>query len=115
MAKAVSALREAGVNGSCASLLRKGPYTRLSRSTEAGYPIIKDIEERKATSFGPLPSKGGGVLSARGRDFHIHVRQDLSIGYLSHSWQSVQSYLQETLTFLQLTAEAVAMLNASNK
>jgi len=50
------------------------------------------------------------VLTTRGGDFELHLGQDLSIGYLSHTDSMVRLYLQETLTFLLLTAEAsVAM------
>jgi uncharacterized linocin/CFP29 family protein len=116
VAQAVSALREAGVNGPYALLLGEGPYTQVSGSTDAGYPIIKDIEEIMESEIIWAPAiKGGAVVSMRGGDFQLHVGQDFSIGYLSHSSQSVQLYLQETLTFLQLTAEAVVMLNAGGK
>ncbi|MFZ0870637.1 MAG: family 1 encapsulin nanocompartment shell protein [Rhodanobacter sp.] len=116
VAQAVSALREAGVNGPYALLLGEDPYTQVSGSTDAGYPIIKDIEEIMESDIIWAPAiKGGAVVSTRGGDFQLHVGQDFSIGYLSHSPQSVQLYLQETLTFLQLTAEAVVMLNAGGK
>jgi uncharacterized linocin/CFP29 family protein len=56
---------------------------------------------------------GGSVLSTRGGDFDLHIGQDLSIGYLSHTAAAVRLYLQETFTFLLLTTEAsVAVLPA---
>lgn len=114
VAQAVIALRDAGVNGPYALLLGEGPYTQVSGSTDAGYPIVKDIEGLIEGDIIWAPAiKGGAVVSTRGGDFELHLGQDFSIGYLSHSAQSVQLYLQETLTFLQLTAEAVAMLEAS--
>jgi uncharacterized linocin/CFP29 family protein len=116
VAKAVSALREAGVNGPYALLLGEEAYTLVSGSTDAGYPIIKEIQEVIESEIIWAPAiKGGAVVSTRGGDFELHLGQDFSIGYLSHSAQSVQLYLQETFTFLQLTAEAVVMLNASGK
>jgi len=36
--------------------------------------------------------------------------QDISIGYLSHTDSVVRLYLQETMTFLLLTTEAVVAL-----
>jgi uncharacterized linocin/CFP29 family protein len=36
------------------------------------------------------------VLSTRGGDFDLHVGQDFSIGYLSHTDTHVRLYLQET-------------------
>jgi len=116
VAKAVSALREAGVNGPYALLLGEEAYTLVSGSTDAGYPIIKEIQEVIESEIIWAPAiKGGAVVSTRGGDFELHLGQDFSIGYLSHSAQSVQLYLQETFTFLQLTAEAVMMLNAGGK
>jgi uncharacterized linocin/CFP29 family protein len=40
----------------------------------------------------------------------LHIGQDVSIGYSSHSDATVALYLQETLTFLLLTAEAAVAL-----
>ncbi|MFS6709269.1 family 1 encapsulin nanocompartment shell protein, partial [Staphylococcus aureus] len=83
---------------------------------EGGYPIVKDIEEIMDSEIIWAPAiKGGAVMSTRGGDFELHVGQDFSIGYLSHTAQAVQLYLQETLTFLQLTAEAVVMLNSADR
>lgn len=113
VAQAVSALREAGVNGPYRLLLGEEPYTHVTGSTDGGYPIVKDIEEIMDSEIIWAPAiKGGAVVSTRGGDFELHVGQDFSIGYLSHTAQAVQLYLQETLTFLQLTAEAVVMLNS---
>jgi uncharacterized linocin/CFP29 family protein len=36
----------------------------------------------------------------------LHIGQDVSIGYSSHTDTTVQLYLRETLTFLMLTSEA---------
>ena len=46
---------------------------------------------------------GAVVLTARGGDFSLHLGQDLSIGYLSHTDTDVGLYLQETFTFQLLT------------
>ena len=52
-------------------------------------------------------------MPARGGDFELHLGSDLAIGYLSHSETHVKLYLEETLTFRLLTAEAaVAILPA---
>ena len=56
---------------------------------------------------------GAFVLTTRGGDFALHIGQDVSIGYLSHTDGAVRLYLQETLTFLLLTAEAAVALSAS--
>jgi uncharacterized linocin/CFP29 family protein len=50
------------------------------------------------------------VLTTRGGDFELHIGQDVSIGYLSHTDSTVRLYLQETLTFLMLTSESAVAL-----
>jgi uncharacterized linocin/CFP29 family protein len=49
-------------------------------------------------------------MTKRGGDFMLHVGQDVSIGYFSHTDMAVRLYLQETFTFLHLTAEAAVVL-----
>jgi uncharacterized linocin/CFP29 family protein len=55
------------------------------------------------------------VLATRGGDFQLHIGQDVSIGYLSHTETAVRLYLQESITFLLLTAEAAVALNPPEK
>jgi len=55
------------------------------------------------------------VLTTRGGDFALHIAQDISIGYLNHSETAVRLYLQETFTFLLLTAEAAVVLAPPEK
>ena len=40
----------------------------------------------------------------------MHIGQDVSIGYLSHTESAVRLYLQETFTFRLLTTEAAVAL-----
>ena len=54
-------------------------------------------------------------MSTRGGDFELHIGQDVSIGYLSHTDDKVRLYLQETFTFLLLTTEAAVALTPSAK
>ena len=57
------------------------------------------------------PAIGGAfVLTTRGGDFALHIGQDVSIGYSNHTDAAVSLYLQETFTFLLLTAEAAVAL-----
>nr|WP_239537949.1 family 1 encapsulin nanocompartment shell protein [Dyella mobilis] len=116
VAQAVSRLREAGVNGPYALLLGEQAYTKVSGATDAGYPVIRDLQRLVESEIIWAPAiKGGVVVSTRGGDFELHLGQDFSIGYLSHSERSVHLYLQETFTFLQLTAEAAVLLTAGGK
>jgi uncharacterized linocin/CFP29 family protein len=50
----------------------------------------------------------------RGGDFELTVGEDFSIGYLSHTAATVRLYLQETLTFRVLTAEAAVPMRYRN-
>jgi uncharacterized linocin/CFP29 family protein len=50
------------------------------------------------------------VVTTRGGDFDLHIGQDVSIGYLSHTDTTVRLYLQESFTFLLLTSEASVAL-----
>lgn len=116
VAQAVSRLREVGVNGPYTLLLGEQPYTAVSGATDAGYPIVRDIRDVVDGEIIWAPAiKGGVVLSTRGGDFELYLGQDISIGYQSHNESSIHLYLQETFTFLQLTAEAAVVLSAKGK
>jgi uncharacterized linocin/CFP29 family protein len=54
-------------------------------------------------------------VTTRGGDFELHIGQDVSIGYLSHTDALVRLYLQETFTFLLLTTEASVALAPPSK
>jgi uncharacterized linocin/CFP29 family protein len=54
---------------------------------------------------------GAFVVTTRGGDFALHIGQDVSIGYLSHTDTSVRLYLEETLTFALATSEAVVAVS----
>ena len=116
VAQAVSRLREAGVNGPYALLLGEQSYTKVSGATDEGYPVMRDLQQLVDGDIIWAPAiKGGAVMSTRGGDFELHLGQDFSIGYLSHTDRVVRLYLQESFTFLQLTAEAAVMLTTSGK
>jgi uncharacterized linocin/CFP29 family protein len=106
----------AGVNGPYALLLGEKPYTAIGGASDHGYPIARHIKHLVDAEVIWAPAiPGGVVLSTRGGDFELHIGQDISIGYLSHSESVVRLYLQETFTFLQLTSEAAVMLMPSDR
>ena len=116
VAKAVSELRLAGVNGPYALLLGAEPYTAIGGGSDDGYPVLKHIKPLVDGEIVWAPAiKGGFVLTTRGGDFALHIGQDISIGYLSHSETVVRLYFQETFTFLLLTTEAAVVLAPSEK
>ncbi len=116
IAKALEQLRLAGVDGPYSVLLGADAYTALGEASDQGYPVLEHIKRliNDAEIVWAPAIDGGSVLSTRGGDFDLHIGQDLSIGYLSHTESVVRLYLQETLTFLLLTSEAsVAVLPAA--
>ena len=112
LAKAVQALLEAGVGGPYGLALGKDVYARVQGAAEhGGYPLLEHL----ATILGgPLvwaPGVEGAVLvSQRGGDFALQVGEDLSIGYDGHDNEAVALYLEESLTFQVLTADAAIAL-----
>ncbi len=111
VAQAVSQLRLAGVNGPYALVLGAEAYTLASGGSDDGYPLLHHIERVVDGGIIWAPAiEGGFVLTTRGGDFALDIGQDISIGYASHSSTAVELYLQETLTFRVLTAEAAVVL-----
>ncbi|WP_261544516.1 family 1 encapsulin nanocompartment shell protein [Burkholderia multivorans] len=104
---ALEALRLAGVDGPYSVLLGADAYTALSEARDQGYPVIEHIKRIVSGEIIWAPAIGGGcVLSTRGGDYELHLGEDVSIGYASHTDKVVRLYLRETLTFLMLTSEA---------
>lgn len=113
IAQALSQLRLAGVNGPYSVVLGATAYTKLAESSDNGYPILQHIKRLVESEIIWAPAiEGAVVLTTRGGDFDLHVGQDFSIGYLSHSDKVVKLYLQEAFTFLLLTSEASVTLKA---
>ena len=111
IAGALSQLRLAGVNGPYSVLLGASAFTTLAESSDNGYPILEHIRRLVQTDLIWAPAiEGAVVLTTRGGDFDLHVGQDFSIGYLSHTGGVVRLYLQETFTFLLMTPEASVSL-----
>ncbi|MCZ0982111.1 family 1 encapsulin nanocompartment shell protein [Streptomyces diastatochromogenes] len=104
-------LRLAGVDGPYALLLGADQYRAVSETSDHGYPIAAHLARMLDGSPIWAPALDGGfVLSTRGGDFALRLGQDVAIGYTAHDADSVELYLQETLTFLAYTDEAVVVL-----
>jgi uncharacterized linocin/CFP29 family protein len=111
IAQALSQLRIVGVNGPYSVLLGADAYTALAEINDNGYPVLEHVKKLVKEEIIWAPAIAGGfVLTTRGGDFDLHIGQDVSIGYLSHTDSVVRLYLQETLTFLLLTTEAAIAL-----
>jgi uncharacterized linocin/CFP29 family protein len=113
IAQALSQLRLVGVNGPYTVLLGAEAYTALAETSDHGYPVLEHVKRLVKDEIIWAPAiEGAFVLTQRGGDFALHIGQDVSIGYLSHSEKTVELYLQESFTFLMLTAEAAVALAA---
>jgi uncharacterized linocin/CFP29 family protein len=111
IAQSLSRLRLVGVNGPYAVLLGADAYTALAETSDHGYPVLEHVKRLLKDQIIWAPAIAGAfVLTTRGGDFDLHIGQDVSIGYLSHTDAAVQLYLQETFTFLLLTTEAAVAL-----
>jgi uncharacterized linocin/CFP29 family protein len=111
IAKALGQLREAGVEGPYSVLLSAEAYIAVSETSDHGYPVLEHIQRLVSGDIVWAPAISGAVvLTTRGGDFSLHLGQEASIGYLSHTAAEVQLYLQETMTFLMLTSEAAVGL-----
>lgn len=111
ISQALSALRLAGVDGPYSVLLSADAFTQVSETTEHGYPIREHLRRLIDGQIIWAPAIDGAfVLTTRGGDFDLQLGTDVAIGYLSHDADSVDLYLEETLTFLCYTAEAAVAL-----
>jgi len=111
VSQALTALRLAGVDGPYSVLLAADVYTKVSETTEHGYPIREHLNRLVDGDIIWAPAIDGAmVLSTRGGDFDLQLGTDVAIGYTSHDADTVQLYLQETMAFLCYTAEASVCL-----
>jgi len=114
ISQALTSLRLAGVDGPYSVLLAADVYTKVSETTEHGYPIREHLNRLVDGDIIWAPAIDGAmVLTTRGGDFDLQLGTDVAIGYASHDADTVQLYLQETMTFLCYTAEASVCLGCS--
>lgn len=114
VAQAVNQLKLEGVNGPYVLVLGAAANTAIGAASDDGYPVLQHVQRLVDGEIIWAPAiEGGFVISKRGGDYELHLGQDLSIGYLSHSAADIELYLQETFTFRMLTAEASVALRPS--
>ena len=91
IAQGLSQLRLVGVNGPYAVLLGADAYTALAETSDHGYPVLEHVKRLVNDQIIWAPAIAGAfVLTTRGGDFDLHIGQDVSIGYLSHTDAAVQ-------------------------
>ncbi|GBQ98731.1 bacteriocin [Gluconacetobacter liquefaciens] len=111
IADALSALRLAGVNGPYSVVLGAQAFANVSGGDDDGYPVLNHIESMIDGKIIWAPAiEGAFVVSMRGGDLALDIGQDFSIGYLSHSADAVELYLQESFVFRVLTSEATVAI-----
>ncbi|MGH3411490.1 MAG: family 1 encapsulin nanocompartment shell protein [Marmoricola sp.] len=110
VAHGVSELRLAGVEGPYALVLDAELYTEVSETRDHGYPIRAQLERMLESVVWAPALSGGYLVTTRGGDHELVLGQDVSIGYLAHDADTVELYLQESLTSLAYTAEASVVL-----
>jgi uncharacterized linocin/CFP29 family protein len=116
IAQALSQLRLVGVNGPYSVLLSADAYTELAETRDYGYPVLDHVKRLVEGEIIWAPAIDGAfVVTTRGGDLDLQIGQDASIGYLSHTSTHVRLYLQETFTFLYLTAECAVALAPPSK
>lgn len=112
VAKAVNALRVAGIDGAYGLAIGPTGYTAIIESTEHGGILL--LDHLRQILSGPVvwaPGvEGAVVLSLRGGDFILDSGEDLSIGYLAHDAERVQLYLEESLSFHVVEPDAAIAL-----
>lgn len=111
LAQALTKLRLAGVDGPYSVLLDPAVYTAVSETSDHGYPVRDHLTRQIEGDIIWAPGIDGAlVVTTRGGDFELQIGQDLSIGYTSHDADSIELYLQESLTFSVYSDEAAVPL-----
>lgn len=112
VARAVEALREAGVEGPYGLALGPDEYIKVIETAEhGGYPLFDHLARILGGPIVWAPGLSGAVaMSLRGGDFLLESGQDLSIGYDHHDADEVHLYLEESFSFVVATPEAAAPL-----
>jgi uncharacterized linocin/CFP29 family protein len=112
VARAVEALREAGVEGPYGLALGPDEYIKVIETAEhGGYPLFDHLAKILGGPIVWAPGLSGAVaMSLRGGDFLLESGQDLSIGYDHHDADEVHLYLEESFSFIVATPEAAAPL-----
>jgi uncharacterized linocin/CFP29 family protein len=112
VARAVNALRIAGIGGPYGLAIGPAGYTGIIETTEHGGLLL--LDHLHQILGGPVvwaPGVDGAVvLSLRGGDFQLVSGQDLSIGYLAHDFERIQLYLEESFTFRVIEPDSAVVL-----
>ncbi len=111
IARAVSQLRESGIDGPYAAALGPRCWTGVIETTDYGDPVLDHL---RLILGGPVvwaPAVDGAVvLSTRGDDFSLTCGEDMALGYVTHNADTIELFLEECIGFRVLTPEAAVAL-----
>jgi uncharacterized linocin/CFP29 family protein len=112
VARAVDVLKRNGLAGPYGLALSREQWTHVVETAEhGGYPLFEHLALILGGPIVWAPGvEGAVVLSLRGGDFLLEVGQDLSIGYERHDADVVELYLEESLSFRNVTPEAAVAI-----
>lgn len=112
VSEGINVLRQEGVGGPYALALSPAAFTGVAETAgSGGYPVLEHVEQILDGPIVWAPALAGGmVLSLRGGDFEIVLGRDISLGFDSHDAESVELYLEESVTFRLLGPEAAVAL-----
>jgi len=112
VAEAIHILRARGVGGPYGIALGPRCFTALNKTiARNGYPVIEQVRSLLGGPTVAVPAVNGAVvLSLRGGDFEMTVGRDLSVGYLDHTRDTARFYIEESMTFRVMGAEAAVPL-----
>lgn len=116
IARAIDVLRDAGVAGPYALALGREAHTQLATTIEGGFPVLLHVQRLLdgPLVWSPALEQGGLVASLRGGDGELVLGRDVSVGYERHDGGTVRLYLEESLTFRLLSAEAAVAIRTSS-
>jgi uncharacterized linocin/CFP29 family protein len=112
VAKAVALLRHAGIAGPYGLAVGPAGFTTIIETVEhGGYLLLDHLRHILGGPVVRAPGvEGAVVLSLRGDDFVLESGQDLSVGYTGHSADTVDLYIEESITFRVTEPDAAVAL-----
>jgi uncharacterized linocin/CFP29 family protein len=108
VASAIEVLSRAGVGGPYGLAVDSAIWVdALGGNDAGGQPLRTHVESALGGPIVWTPGiEGAVVVSLRGGDFSLGVGEDISLGYLSHTADEVELYLEESFSFGVATPEA---------
>jgi uncharacterized linocin/CFP29 family protein len=109
---ALDRLREAGIGGPYGLAIGPDGYTGIIETAEhGGYLLLDHLHQILGGPVVWAPGiEGAVVVSLRGGDFVYDSGQDLSIGYLHHTAETVRLYFESSFSFRVLEPDAAIAL-----